>query len=195
MTTVAAAAGASRQVSRSNQPRRSGSRHSRSGTRGGADHQPYSCSVPTTGGVTRSGSSPIQGEKPNWSWRRSGSPWSWSSRARSAPASRPRPWPPSAPDRDPGSPYAAALAGTDAAWARVYRLAPGPAAAGRAVARAATSAHPRPRYVVPALNRLVVAALTVLPTPAADTAKRRIMGLPGRPPSPGSGTGPPGGGA
>ena len=99
------------------------------------------------------------------------------------------------PYRDPGSPYAAALAGTDAAWARVYRLAPGPAAAGRAVARAATSAHPRPRYVVPARNRLVVAALTALPTPAADTAKRRIMGLPGRPPPPGPGTGPPGGGA
>jgi NAD(P)-dependent dehydrogenase (short-subunit alcohol dehydrogenase family)/ribosomal protein S18 acetylase RimI-like enzyme len=95
------------------------------------------------------------------------------------------------PYRDPGSPYAAALAGTDAAWARVYRLAPGPAAAGRAVARAATSAHPRPRYVVPARNRLVVAALTALPTPAADTAKRRIMGLPGRPPPPGPGTGPP----
>jgi len=85
-----------------------------------------------------------------------------------------------APYRDPGSPYAAALAGTDAAWARVYRLAPGPASAGRAIARAATADHPAPRYVVPARNRLVVAALTVLPTAAADAAKRRIMGLPGR---------------
>ncbi|MDF2739718.1 MAG: 3-oxoacyl-[acyl-carrier protein] reductase, partial [Actinomycetia bacterium] len=36
-----------------------------------------------------------------------------------------------APYRDPGSPYAAALAGTDAAWARVYRFAPGPASADR----------------------------------------------------------------
>jgi NADP-dependent 3-hydroxy acid dehydrogenase YdfG len=85
-----------------------------------------------------------------------------------------------APYRDPGSPYAAILAGTDAAWARVYRLAPGPASAGRAIARAATADHPAPRYVVPARNRLVVAALTVLPTAAADAAKRRIMGLPGR---------------
>jgi hypothetical protein len=31
-----------------------------------------------------------------------------------------------APYRDPTSPYAPALASTDAAWARVYRLAPGP---------------------------------------------------------------------
>jgi NAD(P)-dependent dehydrogenase (short-subunit alcohol dehydrogenase family) len=115
-----------------------------------------------------------------------------------------------APYRDPGSPYAAALAGTDAAWARVYRFAPGPAPAGRAVARAATVDHPRARYVVPARNRLVVAALTTLPTTAADATKRRIMGLPGRaarqgrerrqdregrPSPPGSGTGPPGGGA
>jgi NAD(P)-dependent dehydrogenase (short-subunit alcohol dehydrogenase family) len=85
-----------------------------------------------------------------------------------------------APYRDPGSPYAAALAGTDAAWARVYRLAPGPASAGRVVARAATAAHPAPRYVVPARNRLVVAALGALPTSAADAAKRGIMGLPVR---------------
>jgi NAD(P)-dependent dehydrogenase (short-subunit alcohol dehydrogenase family) len=83
-----------------------------------------------------------------------------------------------APYRDPGSPYAPALAATDAAWARVYRFAPGPAAAGRAVARAATADRPAPRYVVPARNRLVVAALTALPTFAADAAKRRIMGLP-----------------
>jgi NADP-dependent 3-hydroxy acid dehydrogenase YdfG len=115
-----------------------------------------------------------------------------------------------APYRDPGSPYAAALAGTDAAWARVYRLAPGPAGAGRAIVRAATAAHPAPRYVVPARNRLVVAGLAALPTPAADAAKRRIMGLsrgrgrppspgaeptpPGRPPAPGSETSSPGGG-
>jgi NAD(P)-dependent dehydrogenase (short-subunit alcohol dehydrogenase family) len=84
-----------------------------------------------------------------------------------------------APYRDPASPYATALAGTDAAWALVYRLAPGPAAAGRAVARAATADHPAPRYVVPARNRLVVAALAALPTPAADAAKRRIMGMGG----------------
>jgi NAD(P)-dependent dehydrogenase (short-subunit alcohol dehydrogenase family) len=87
-----------------------------------------------------------------------------------------------APYRDPGSPYATALAGTDAAWARVYRLAPGPGSAGRAVVRAATTARPAPRYVVPAHNRLVVAALGALPTAAADATKRRIMGLP---PSPG----------
>ena len=96
-----------------------------------------------------------------------------------------------APYRDPGSPYAAALAGTDAAWARVYRFAPGPSAAGRAIARAATADRPAPRYVVPARNRLVVAALASLPTPAADAAKRRIMGLPAHPnrrPPPGPGT-------
>jgi len=85
-----------------------------------------------------------------------------------------------APYRDPGSPYAAALAGTDAAWSRVYRFAPGPASAGRAIARAATVDRPKARYVVPARNRLVVAALTVLPTAAADATKRRIMGLPAR---------------
>jgi NADP-dependent 3-hydroxy acid dehydrogenase YdfG len=117
-----------------------------------------------------------------------------------------------APYRNPASPYAAALAGTDAAWARVYRFAPGPAAAGRAIARAATASRPAPRYVVPARNRLVVAALRTLPTTAADATKRRIMGLPGRrgdqgrpghqgppghqgrPSPPGSETGPPGGG-
>jgi short-subunit dehydrogenase len=86
-----------------------------------------------------------------------------------------------APYCDPGSPYAMALAGTDAAWARVYRFAPGPAAAGPAVARAATTPRPAPRYVVPARNHLLVAALTALPTPAADATRRRIMGLPGRP--------------
>ena len=85
------------------------------------------------------------------------------------------------PYRDLGSPYAAALAGTDTTWARVYRLAPGPAAAGRAVGGGATSAHPRPRYVVPAHNRLVVAALTALPTPAPTPPAQGVMGLPGRP--------------
>ena len=108
------------------------------------------------------------------------------------------------PYRDPASPYATALAGTDAAWAWVYRFAPGPAPAGRAIVRAATTARPAARYVVPARNRLVVAALVALPTSAADATKRRIMGLPpfpgrgdgpGRPSPPGSGAGPPGGGA
>ena len=62
------------------------------------------------------------------------------------------------------------------------------------MARAATTDRPRARYVVPARNRLVVAALTALPTAAADATKRRIMGLTraghqdreGRPSSPGS---------
>jgi NAD(P)-dependent dehydrogenase (short-subunit alcohol dehydrogenase family) len=84
------------------------------------------------------------------------------------------------PYRDPGSPYAAALAGTDAAWARVYRFSPGPATAARAVVRAATSAHPAARYVAPARYRLLPAVLAVLPTGATDAARRRIMGLPGR---------------
>jgi len=102
-----------------------------------------------------------------------------------------------APYRDPASPYATALAGTDDAWARVYRFAPGPAPAGRAIVRAATTARPAARYVVPARNRLVVAALVALPTSAADATKRRIMGLPrleGRPSPPGPDAGPPGGG-
>jgi NAD(P)-dependent dehydrogenase (short-subunit alcohol dehydrogenase family) len=86
-----------------------------------------------------------------------------------------------APYLDPASPYAAVLAGTDAAWARVYRLAPGPAPVGRAIARAATADRPAPRYVVPFRNRLIVAGLAALPTAAADAAKRRIMGLPTRP--------------
>jgi NAD(P)-dependent dehydrogenase (short-subunit alcohol dehydrogenase family) len=85
-----------------------------------------------------------------------------------------------APYLDPASPYATALAGTDAAWARAYRFAPGPAPAGRAIVRAATTAHPAARYVVPARNRLIVAALVALPTAAADATKRRIMGLPAR---------------
>jgi NAD(P)-dependent dehydrogenase (short-subunit alcohol dehydrogenase family) len=104
-----------------------------------------------------------------------------------------------APYRDPASPYAAALAGTDDAWGRPYRLAPGPAAAGRAVVRAATTPNPAPRYVVPARNRLVVATLGALPTAAADATKRRIMGLPGRTGRGGQPGGvvrrPPGGGA
>jgi NAD(P)-dependent dehydrogenase (short-subunit alcohol dehydrogenase family) len=117
-----------------------------------------------------------------------------------------------APYRDPASPYATALAGTDAAWSRVYHLAPGPASAGRAIVRAATSARPAARYVVPARNRLVVAALVALPTSAADATKRRIMGLPplrgradgtggpsppgpdSRPSPPDADAGPPGGG-
>jgi NAD(P)-dependent dehydrogenase (short-subunit alcohol dehydrogenase family) len=106
-----------------------------------------------------------------------------------------------APYRDPASPYATALAGTDAAWSRVYRFAPGPAPAGRAIVRAATTPRPAPRYIVPARNRLVVATLAALPTPAADATKRRIMGLPslrgrpGRAEPPPPGAGPPGGGA
>ena len=84
------------------------------------------------------------------------------------------------PYRDPGSPYSTALAGTDAARARVYRFSPGPAAAARAVVRAATTDHPPAHYVAPARYRLLPAVLAVLPTAAADAAKRRIMGLPGR---------------
>ena len=80
---------------------------------------------------------------------------------------------------------AAAVAGTDAAWARVYRLSPGPAAAGRTVARAATADRPAPRYVVPVRYRLLLAAFAALPTGPADAAKRRIAGLPGRPADPG----------
>jgi NAD(P)-dependent dehydrogenase (short-subunit alcohol dehydrogenase family) len=80
--------------------------------------------------------------------------------------------------RDPASAYATALAGTEDVWARVYRFAPGPAAAGRAVVRAATAPRPAARYTVPVSNRLVVATLSALPTPVADAARRRIMGLP-----------------
>jgi NAD(P)-dependent dehydrogenase (short-subunit alcohol dehydrogenase family) len=85
-----------------------------------------------------------------------------------------------APYRDPAPPYGATLGGADAAWARVYRFAPGPAAAGRTVQRAATSPRPAHRYVVPARNRLLLAGLAALPTGAADGAKRRVMGWPGR---------------
>jgi NAD(P)-dependent dehydrogenase (short-subunit alcohol dehydrogenase family) len=80
------------------------------------------------------------------------------------------------PYQDPASPYAAALGGTEAAWARVYRFSPGPGSAGRAIVRAATSARPARRYVVPARNRLLLAGLAALPTAAADATKRRIMG-------------------
>jgi NADP-dependent 3-hydroxy acid dehydrogenase YdfG len=84
------------------------------------------------------------------------------------------------PYRDPASPYATALARVDAAWARLYRLSPGPTAAARAVVRAATSDHPAARYVAPARYRLLPAALAALPTAAADAVKGRAAGL--RPP-------------
>jgi hypothetical protein len=61
----------------------------------------------------------------------------------------------------------------------VYRFAPGPAPAGRAIVKAATVDRPAPRYVVPARSRLLVAAFAAMPTGAADATKRRIMGLPG----------------
>jgi NAD(P)-dependent dehydrogenase (short-subunit alcohol dehydrogenase family) len=83
-----------------------------------------------------------------------------------------------APYRDPASAYATALAGTEEAWARAYRFAPSPVGAGRAVVRAATAPRPAARYTVPVSNRLVVAALSALPTPVADATRRRIMGLP-----------------
>ena len=38
--------------------------HARPGSHEGAAHQPYSCSVVTTGAPTRSGSSPTHGENP-----------------------------------------------------------------------------------------------------------------------------------
>jgi NAD(P)-dependent dehydrogenase (short-subunit alcohol dehydrogenase family) len=81
-----------------------------------------------------------------------------------------------APYRDPGSPYAAAVAGSDAAWARVYRFAAAPAAVSRAIERAATAARPAARYVVPAPYRLLPPALAVAPVRLADTVRRRVMG-------------------
>jgi hypothetical protein len=119
-----------------------------------------------------------------------------------------------APYRDPTSPYAPALAGTDAAWARVYRFAPGPARAGRTIARAATTARPAARYVVPAHNRLIVAALDapphrrrrrhqtphhgppspsrpIAPTGPASTVRLRAL-TPVRPPTPTPSPDPPG---
>jgi NAD(P)-dependent dehydrogenase (short-subunit alcohol dehydrogenase family) len=81
-----------------------------------------------------------------------------------------------APYRDPGSPYAAAVAASDAAWARVYRFAAAPAAVSRVIQRAATGARPAPRYVVPAHWRLVPAALAVAPVGLADAARRWVMG-------------------
>jgi NAD(P)-dependent dehydrogenase (short-subunit alcohol dehydrogenase family) len=81
-----------------------------------------------------------------------------------------------APYRDPGSPYAAAVAGSDAAWARVYRFAATPAAVSRVIEHAATTARPASRYVVPAHWRLVPAALALAPVQLADAAKRRVMG-------------------
>jgi NAD(P)-dependent dehydrogenase (short-subunit alcohol dehydrogenase family) len=80
------------------------------------------------------------------------------------------------PYRDPGSPYAAAVAASDAAWARVYRFAAAPAAVSRAIERAATAARPAARYVVPAPYRLLPPALAVAPVRLADTVKRRVMG-------------------
>jgi NAD(P)-dependent dehydrogenase (short-subunit alcohol dehydrogenase family) len=81
-----------------------------------------------------------------------------------------------APYRDPASPYADAVAGSDAAWARVYRFAAAPAAVSRAIERAATTTRLAPRYVVPAPYRLLPAALAVAPVRLADTVKRRVMG-------------------
>jgi NAD(P)-dependent dehydrogenase (short-subunit alcohol dehydrogenase family) len=78
--------------------------------------------------------------------------------------------------RDPGSPYADAVAGTAAAWERVYRFAAAPAAASRAIERAATASRPAARYVVPASYRALPAALALTPVRLADAAKRRVMG-------------------
>jgi NADP-dependent 3-hydroxy acid dehydrogenase YdfG len=78
--------------------------------------------------------------------------------------------------RDPGSPYAAVVAGSDAAWARVYRFAAAPAAVSRVIEHAATATRPAPRYVVPAHWRLVPATLALAPVRLADAAKRRVMG-------------------
>jgi NAD(P)-dependent dehydrogenase (short-subunit alcohol dehydrogenase family) len=80
-----------------------------------------------------------------------------------------------APYRDPSSPYAAAVAGSDAAWARVYRFAAAPVAVARVIEHAATAGRPAPRYVVPAHWRLVPAALALAPVRLADAAKRRVM--------------------
>jgi NAD(P)-dependent dehydrogenase (short-subunit alcohol dehydrogenase family) len=81
-----------------------------------------------------------------------------------------------APYRDPASPYAGVVARTDAAWARAYRFAAGPAVASRAIERAATARRPAARYVVPAAYRLLPAALALTPVRLADAAKRRVMG-------------------
>lgn len=81
-----------------------------------------------------------------------------------------------APYRDPGSPYARAVAGTDAAWERVYRFAVTPAAVSRAIERAATARRPAARYVVPGRYRLLLAALAATPRGVTDAAKRRVMG-------------------
>jgi hypothetical protein len=81
-----------------------------------------------------------------------------------------------APYRNPDSPYAAAVAGSDAGWARTYRFAASPAAVSRVIEHAATAARPAPRYVVPAHWRLLPAALAVTPRSMADAARRRVMG-------------------
>jgi NAD(P)-dependent dehydrogenase (short-subunit alcohol dehydrogenase family) len=80
------------------------------------------------------------------------------------------------PYRDPGSPYAQAFAGADAAWRRVYRFAAAPGAVSRAIERAATAPRPASRYVVPAAYRALPAALAVAPVRLADAARRRVMG-------------------
>src|SRR6185312_13281904 len=80
VVTTAADAGASRQVSRSTGHRRSSGVHTDDGTQPGADHQPYSCRVVTTGAPTASGSSPIHGENPN----ADGANWRCTSSGRSA---------------------------------------------------------------------------------------------------------------
>jgi short-subunit dehydrogenase len=81
-----------------------------------------------------------------------------------------------APYRDPGSPYARVVAGSDAAWERVYRFAAAPEAVSRAIERAATAPRPAARYVVPGRYRLLPAALAVTPRGMADAVKRRVMG-------------------
>jgi NAD(P)-dependent dehydrogenase (short-subunit alcohol dehydrogenase family) len=81
-----------------------------------------------------------------------------------------------APYREPGSPYARVVAGSDAAWERVYRFAAAPAAVSRAIERAATAPRPAARYVVPGRYRLLLAALAASPRGLADAAKRRVMG-------------------
>ena len=81
---------------------------------------------------------------------------------------------------DPGSPYAAALTNSRTVWDLTFWMAVGPETVARTIERAATAARPAARYAVPARDRLLLGALAALPTPAADAAKRLVMGWPPR---------------
>lgn len=76
-----------------------------------------------------------------------------------------------------GSAWAAIGPVASDAMAAYERYAPGPAPVVAAMVHATESTRPRPRYVAPAYNRVILAVLSLLPTRWADALMQRAYGL------------------